>query len=120
MAAVDYGGPLIAWMGTVIRLRRHPGGRPGPYARFDENPWWVRQEHQPVTMAGQLRVLGKEKRAPGSGTMWRTVVPAEQRARIGNLIDSAEEQLVQLRGVQSGRPPRSPGSCCAVSVTVPA
>ncbi|MGK5734302.1 DNA-binding protein, partial [Streptomyces sp. URMC 124] len=37
LAATDYGGPLLAWMGTVIRLRRHPGGRPGPYARFDEN-----------------------------------------------------------------------------------
>lgn len=48
--AVDHGGPLIAWMGTVIRLRRHPEGRPGPYARFDENLWWVRQEHQPSTM----------------------------------------------------------------------
>jgi hypothetical protein len=34
-------------------------------------------KHQLVTMAGQLRVLGKVKRAPGSGTMWRTVVPAE-------------------------------------------
>ncbi|MEU9028984.1 hypothetical protein AB0D46_15960 [Streptomyces sp. NPDC048383] len=53
-------------------------------------------------MAGQLRVLGKEKRAPGAGTMWRTVVPPEQRALIGSLIDSAEEQLVQLRGMWSG------------------
>jgi hypothetical protein len=34
--------------------------------------------------------------------MWRAVVPPEQRARIGSLIDSAEEQLLQLRGVQSG------------------
>ncbi|WP_350309884.1 hypothetical protein [Streptomyces yunnanensis] len=62
----------------------------------------MRQEHQPVTMAGQLRVFGKEKKAPGSGTMWRTVVPPGQRARIGSLIGSAEEQLLQLCGVQSG------------------
>lgn len=97
LAAVDHGGPLIAWMGSVIRQRR--GAGPPGYAN---DPWWVRQEHQPVTMAGQLWVLGKEKRVPGSGTMWRTVVPPEQRARIGSLIDSAEEQLLQLRGVQSG------------------
>ncbi|MER7000693.1 hypothetical protein [Streptomyces sp. NPDC000410] len=98
LAATDHGGPLIAWMGGVIRLRRGAGGPPG----YANDPWWVRQEHQPVTMAGQLRVLGKEKRVPGSGTMWRAVVPPEQRARIGSLIDSAEEQLLQLRGVQSG------------------
>jgi len=53
-------------------------------------------------MAGQLRVLGKEKRAPGPGTMWRAVVPAERRMRIGSLLGSAEEQLLRLRGVQSG------------------
>ncbi|GGU93311.1 hypothetical protein GCM10010260_30260 [Streptomyces filipinensis] len=53
-------------------------------------------------MAGQLRVLGKEKRAPGSGTMWRAAVPAEQRRLITSAIDSAEEQLLQLRGVQTG------------------
>lgn len=53
-------------------------------------------------MAGQLRVLGKEKRAPGSGTMWRAAVPAEQRMLITRTIESAEEQLLQLRGVQSG------------------
>lgn len=55
-----------------------------------------------MTMAGQLRVLGKEERAPGSGTMWRAVVPPEQWVQIGSLIDSAEEQLLQLRGAQSG------------------
>ncbi|MEU3188970.1 DNA-binding protein [Streptomyces sp. NPDC006923] len=98
LAATDHGGPLIAWMGSVIRLRRGAGGPPG----YDNDPWWLRREHQPVTTAGRLRVLGKEKRVPGSGTMWRTVVPPEQRARIGSLIDSAEEQLLQLRGVQSG------------------
>jgi hypothetical protein len=53
-------------------------------------------------MAGQLRVLGKEKKAPGTGTMWRATVPAEQRRLITSAIDSAEEQLLQLRGVQTG------------------
>jgi hypothetical protein len=53
-------------------------------------------------MAGQLRVLGKEKKAPGSGTMWRSTVPAEQRAQISSLVDGAQEQLIQLRGAQTG------------------
>lgn len=98
LAATDHGGPLIAWMGSVIRQRRTVGG-PAGYA---DDPWWVRREHQPVTMAGQLRVLGKEKRAPGSGRMWRASVPAEQRMLIARAIESAEEQLHQLRGVQTG------------------
>ncbi|MFI6412979.1 DNA-binding protein [Streptomyces sp. NPDC050585] len=98
LAATDHGGPLIAWMGSVIRLRRGAGGPPG----YDNDPWWLRQEHQAATMAGQLRVLGKEKKAPGSGTMWRAAVPAEQRRLITSAIDSAEEQLLQLRGVQTG------------------
>ncbi|MGV9551790.1 DNA-binding protein [Streptomyces ardesiacus] len=98
LAAADHGGPLIAWMGSVIRLRRGAGGPPG----YDNDPWWLRQEHQAATMAGQLRVLGKEKKAPGSGTMWRAAVPAEQRRLITSAIDSAEEQLLQLHGVQTG------------------
>lgn len=53
-------------------------------------------------MAGQLRVLGKEKKAPGSGRMWRAVVPPEQRALITSAVQSAEEQLQQLRRVQTG------------------
>ncbi|WP_406337523.1 hypothetical protein [Streptomyces sp. NBC_01620] len=93
-----HGGPLIAWMGSVIRQRRGADGPPG----YANDAWWVRREHQPVTMAGQLRVLGKEQRAPGSGAMWRTVVPAEQRMLIARAIESAEEQLHQLRGVQAG------------------
>ncbi|MEU3620018.1 DNA-binding protein [Streptomyces sp. NPDC006872] len=98
LAATDYGGPLTSWMGSVIRLRRGAGGPPG----YDNDPWWVRQEHQSATMAGQLRVLGKEKKAPGSGRMWRAAVPAEQRTLITRAIESAEEQLLQLRGVQTG------------------
>ena len=99
---VDYGSPLIAWMGTVVRLRRHPEGLVGPYARFDQNLWWVRQEHQPSTMAAGLRVLGREKKMPGSGTNWRAAVPAEQRFVITNLLGEVEEQLQQLGGVQVG------------------
>ncbi|WP_069766713.1 DNA-binding protein [Streptomyces sp. LUP30] len=98
LAATDYGGPLTSWRGAVIRIRRGAGGPPG----YDNDPWWLRQEHQPATMAGQLRVLGKEKKAPGSGRMWRAAVPAEQRTLITRTIESAEEQLLQLRGAQTG------------------
>ncbi|MEU7234907.1 DNA-binding protein [Streptomyces chrestomyceticus] len=98
LAATDHGGPLIAWMGSVIRLRRGAGGPPG----YDNDPWWLRQEHQAATVASQLRVLGKEKKAPGSGTMWRAAVPAEQRMLITSTLDSVQEQLLQLRGVQTG------------------
>ncbi|MEU5438232.1 DNA-binding protein [Streptomyces sp. NPDC020719] len=103
LIAVDYAGPLLVWMGTVVRLRRHPEGLAGPYAQFDENLWWVRQEHQPSTMAAQLRVLTREKKMPGSGTNWRAVVDAEQRFTITNLLGEVEEQLQQLRGAQVGK-----------------
>ncbi|BET45101.1 hypothetical protein RGQ21_00830 [Kitasatospora aureofaciens] len=98
LAATDYGGPLTSWMGAVIRLRRGSGGPPG----YDNDPWWLRQEHQPATIAGQLRVLGREKKAPGSGRMWRATVSADQRALITRAIEGAEEQLLQLRRVQTG------------------
>ncbi|MEU7649155.1 DNA-binding protein [Streptomyces huasconensis] len=74
LAATDHGGPLIAWMGSVIRLRRGAGGPPG----YDNDPWWLRQEHHAPTMAGQLRVLGKEKKAPGSGNPQHKTTPAPQ------------------------------------------
>ncbi|MDH6513736.1 hypothetical protein M2163_009292 [Streptomyces sp. SAI-135] len=99
VAATDYGGPLTSWMGAVIRLRRGAGGPPG----YDNDPWWLRQDHQPATMAGQLRVLGKEKKTPGSGRTWRAVVPPEQRMLITRAIEGAEEQLTQLRGAQYGK-----------------
>ncbi|GAB2884996.1 DNA-binding protein [Streptomyces mayteni] len=98
LGAIDYGGPLIAWMGSVIRRRRGVAGVPG----FADDPWWVKREHRPVAMATQLRSLAKEKKQPGSGTRWRSAVPAEQRALITSLIEDAQEQLIQLRGVQTG------------------
>ncbi|MFE9613489.1 DNA-binding protein [Streptomyces sp. NPDC006012] len=99
LAATDYGGPLTSWMGAVIRLRRGAGGPPG----YGNDPWWLRQEHQTASMAAQLRVLSKERSAPGSGTTWRSAVPAEQRALITSLVNDAEEQLTQLRGAQYGK-----------------
>ncbi|MGY3783767.1 hypothetical protein [Streptomyces antibioticus] len=99
LAATDYGGPLTSWMGAVIRIRRGAGGPPG----YGNDPWWLRQEHQPESMAAQLRVLSEERSAPGSGTTWRSAVSAEQRARITSLVNDAEEQLTQLRGAQYGK-----------------
>lgn len=99
LAATDYGGPLTSWMGAVIRLRRGAGGPPG----YGNDPWWLRQEHQPASMATQLRVLSKKRSSPGSGTTWRSTVPAEQRALITSLVNDAEEQLTQLRGAQYGK-----------------
>ncbi|MFF1872338.1 hypothetical protein [Kitasatospora herbaricolor] len=97
LAAVDFGGPLIAWMGAVVRRRRGvaaPGHRDGL--------WWVRRELEPVSTAAQLRALTKEARRPGSGTVWRSAVEPERRMLISGLLESAEEQLIQLRGAQRG------------------
>ncbi|GAA2504697.1 DNA-binding protein [Streptomyces gobitricini] len=115
LAATDHGGPLIAWMGSVIRLRRGAGGPPG----YADDPWWLRQEHQSATMAGQLRVLGKEKKAPGSGRMWRASVPPEQRAQIRSLVDGAQEQLSSCAGRKPVRVRTCPSISCASSVTAP-
>ncbi|MFD5272120.1 hypothetical protein [Streptomyces sp. NPDC058335] len=46
--------------GSLPWLRRH-----------DNDLWWLRQEHQPFTMAGQLRVLGGGgPRSPHAGTRY--------------------------------------------------
>lgn len=98
LATADYGGPLSAWMGATIRRRRGVK-RPGGYA---DDPWRVKQEHQPVTAAAQLRALAKNAAAAGSGTLWRSAVPAEQRMVITARVDDAAEQLAGLRGTQTG------------------
>jgi len=107
VVAVDYGGPLIAWMGAVVRGRRAgagsgPGVGSGVGLGWVDDPWRVRQEDRPATAAALLRSLGKERKAGGSGTLWRTMVPAEERMLIGELVGEAEEQLLQLRGAQTG------------------
>jgi hypothetical protein len=115
LAATDHGGPLIAWMGSVIRQRRGAGGPPG----YADDPWWVRQEHQPVTMAGQLRVLGKEKRAPGSGRCGgRWCRPSSGH---GSAASSTvpRNSCFSFAACRAGRPLKSPGSCCAVWGTAP-
>ncbi|MGW0712477.1 hypothetical protein ACWD4G_42190 [Streptomyces sp. NPDC002643] len=43
-----------------------------------------------------------EAQAGGSGTRWRATVSAEHRFHITQLLDEAREELVQLRGAQSG------------------
>ncbi|MFG3013779.1 DNA-binding protein [Streptomyces cinerochromogenes] len=98
LSAVDHGGPLLAWMGAVIRRRRGEGGPPG----WRDDPWRLKREQQPATMAGQLRVMAAEQQSGGSGSLWRTAVSAEHRFRIEQSIGKAREQLVELRGVHSG------------------
>ncbi|MFI9162817.1 DNA-binding protein [Kitasatospora aureofaciens] len=98
LAAVDFGGPLTAWMGTVIRRRRGVAVPPG----HRDDLWWVRRELQPPSTATQLRALAKETRLPGSGTVWRSAVGPERRMLITNLLGDTEEQLIQLRGAQRG------------------
>jgi hypothetical protein len=97
LAAVDYGGPLLAWMGIVIRRRRDVDL--GGYA---DDPWRVKQEHRPSTVSAQLRALAQNAAAGGSGTTWRSAVPAERRAVISALVGEAAEHLTDLRGVQVG------------------
>ncbi|MFE2718907.1 DNA-binding protein [Streptomyces mirabilis] len=95
--ATDYGGPLSGWRGTIVRAR-HGCGPPG----WRDDPWQLKREQQPATMAGQLRVMAAEAQTGGSGTRWRATVPAEHRFHITQLLDEAREELAQLRGVQSG------------------
>jgi len=99
LVAVDHGGPLLSWMGSVIR---HHRGTSSSAAGTAEDPWWVRPEHQPPTTAAQLRVLGKVKTAAGPVTSWHAAVPGPRRHLISGLVASAEEQLTQLRGAQRG------------------
>ncbi|MFE4177454.1 DNA-binding protein [Streptomyces sp. NPDC056909] len=97
LIAADYGGPLSGWRGAIVRARRG-GGLPG----WRDDPWHLKREQQPATMAGQLRVMAAETQAGGSGTRWRATVSAEHRFHITQLLDEAREELAQLRGVQSG------------------
>jgi hypothetical protein len=46
--------------------------------------------------------MAAEAQAGDSGTRWRATVSAEHRFHITRLLDKAHEQLVELRGAQSG------------------
>lgn len=97
LAAADYGGPLSGWRSAIVRARRG-SGPPG----WRDDPWHLKREQQPATMAGQLRVMAAEAQTGGSGTRWRATVSAEHRFHITQLLDEARQELAQLRGVQSG------------------
>ncbi|WP_369780703.1 DNA-binding protein, partial [Streptomyces sp. R33] len=97
LVATD-GGPLIAWNAAVIRRRRHSAVDP-----YDAGPWRVGADQQPPTMAALLREQTREKAVGGSGTNWRSTVSPEQRMLITNLIEAAQEELLQLRGAHRGR-----------------
>uniref|UniRef100_A0AAU2UVJ2 TniQ family protein n=1 Tax=Streptomyces sp. NBC_00003 TaxID=2903608 RepID=A0AAU2UVJ2_9ACTN len=96
--AADHDSPLNSWKGAIVRARRRETGSPG----WPEDPWHLKREQQPATMAGQLRVMAAEAQAGGSGTRWRATVSAEHRFHISQLLEEAREELAQLRGVQSG------------------
>lgn len=97
LVAADYGGPLSGWRSAIVSARRG-SGPPG----WRDDPWHLKREQQPATMAGQLRVMAAEAQAGGSGTRWRATVSAEHRFRITQLLDEAREVLAQLRGARSG------------------
>ncbi|MFF5107337.1 DNA-binding protein [Streptomyces sp. NPDC000134] len=97
LIAADYGGPLSGWRNAIVSARRS-SGPPG----WRDDPWHLKREQQPATMAGQLPVMAAEAQAGGSGTRWRATVSAEHRFNITRLLDEAREELAQLRGVQSG------------------
>ncbi len=97
LVAADYGSPLSDFTGAIVRGRRG-GGPPG----WRDDPWQLKREQQPATMAGQLRVLVAERHSGGSGTRWRATVRAEHRLHITQLLDDAREQLAQLHGTQNG------------------
>ncbi|MEU7429025.1 DNA-binding protein [Streptomyces sp. NPDC040750] len=97
LVAADYGGPLSGWRSAIVRARRG-SGPPG----WRDDPWHLKREQQPPTMAGQLRVMAAEAQEGGSGTRWRATVFAEHRFHITQLLDEAHEELAQLRGAHSG------------------
>ena len=88
LVAVDHGGPLLSWMGTVIRHRRAAGSGSADVA---EDFWWVRPEHQPPTTAAQLRVLGRVKTAARPAITWHSAMSGPRRHLISGLVASAEE-----------------------------
>ena len=86
VGAVPDSSALTAWWGALVR-RRRGAGQSGE--RFLD-PWWVKREDQPVSVAAQLRKLAQ--RAEGT-ISWRSAVPADDRARIQRLIREAAESL---------------------------
>ncbi|MET9986834.1 hypothetical protein [Streptomyces rochei] len=85
-------------MDAIIRQRHGAGGPPG----WRDDPWRLKRELQPATMAGLLCRMAAEERASGSGSRWRATVSAEQRSRIEESIAQSREQLAARRGVHSG------------------
>ncbi len=66
LLAADTGSPLSDFTGALVRSRRR-GGPPG----WRDDPWHLKREARPATMAGQLRILAAERESGGSGTRWR-------------------------------------------------
>ena len=63
LAAADHGGPLIARLGSVIRLRRGVGGQP----RYDNDPWWLGRSTRPRPWPASCGCWARRRRRPVRG-----------------------------------------------------
>jgi hypothetical protein len=90
---VDHGGPLLAWMDAVIRRRRGEGGPPG----WRDDPWRLKREQRPATMAGQLRVMAAEQPSGGSELQGLHVAVRQPLShRLDRLAPAVERQAPQM------------------------
>ncbi|MFJ2194008.1 hypothetical protein ACIOJE_39720 [Kitasatospora sp. NPDC087861] len=96
VGAVPGSSALTAWWGALVR-RRRGAGQSGERAM---DPWWVRREDQPVSVAAQLRKLAQ--RADGT-ISWKSAVPVGERERIARLMREAAESLDASHPDGSGR-----------------
>jgi hypothetical protein len=72
-------------------------GQPGDWG---QDPWWIKRDNQPRSVAAQLRTLAQ--RTDGTVT-WRASVPAPDRYRIRNLVYEAAELLTDLHHDDTGQ-----------------
>ncbi|MBT2407693.1 MULTISPECIES: TniQ family protein [unclassified Streptomyces] len=87
-AAANSSPSLLAWMGAI--LREHRGVNASGWGR---DPWRVRREDQPVSVAAQLRKLAE--RADGT-ISWRASVPPGERTWIQHKLRETTDLLASL------------------------
>ena len=89
VGAVPDSSALNAWWGALVRQRRGMG-QPGDWG---QDPWWIKRDDQPVTVAAQLRTL--TQRAEGTIT-WRASIPRPERSWINDQVREVTELLATL------------------------
>lgn len=87
--AIPDSSALNAWWGALVRQRRGTG----QIGDWGTDPWWVKRDNQPVSVAAQLRTL--TQRANGTIT-WRASIPRPERSWINDRIREATELLASL------------------------